>query len=180
MLELNQDSDLQQRLRSDDKSALEFVYKSYKSEFLNFSKHYKLRNDVAVDIYQDAVIALYQNFTSRQLQLENSTVKTYLFGICKHKIYGLLKTNKKQVDNVVDFIDYDEIEVKTNNLNYYQEQLAVLLKSLSDSCKDLLRLYYYRNLTVNEIVEQTNYKDANTVKSHKSRCLKRLKSMVNN
>ena len=121
MLELNQDSDLQQRLRSDDKSALEFVYKSYKSEFLNFSKHYKLRNDEAVDIYQDAVIALYQNFASKQLHLENSTVKTYLFGICKHKIYGLLKTNKKQVDHVVKLISKEEmiLEPITLQLIYY-------------------------------------------------------------
>ena len=75
---------------------------------------------------------------------------------------------------------FAEIETEDLSLNYYQQQLSELLKKLSESCKALLRLYYYRNLSIKEIVEHTNYKDANTVKSHKSRCMKRLKSMVNN
>ncbi|GAB5564716.1 MAG: hypothetical protein Wins2KO_17790 [Winogradskyella sp.] len=175
--EIHED-DLQQRLRADDKSALELVYKSYKSEFLNYSKRFQINTNETLDIYQDAVIAMYQNFTVKKLELKDSSVKTYLFGIGKHKIYNVLKKNNKHLKIVNEVEDFEEIKVDADDLNYYQKQLSELLKNISDSCKELLRLYYYRNLTVSEIVEHTNYKDANTVKSHKSRCMKRLKSMV--
>tara|TARA_Y100001934_G_C12314397_1_gene756647 strand:+ start:595 stop:1140 length:546 start_codon:yes stop_codon:yes gene_type:complete len=174
------EDDLQKRLRADDKSALAFIYKTYKPEFFNYCKRFSIDTDEVLDIYQDAIIAMYQNFTMKHLVLENSTIKTYLFGIGKHKIYNLLKkkNNYESTKNEIDA--FAEIETEDLSLNYYQQQLSELLKKLSESCKALLRLYYYRNLSIKEIVEHTNYKDANTVKSHKSRCMKRLKSMVNN
>ncbi|MEL6925658.1 MAG: hypothetical protein AAFO94_16555 [Bacteroidota bacterium] len=39
-------------------------------------------------------------------------------------------------------------------------------------------MFYYRGLSIAEIVEQTDYKDANTVKAYKSRCLKKLKQLI--
>lgn len=179
MIEHIQEEDLQQRLREDDKSALEYIYKSYKSEFINFSQRYKLNIEDALDIYQDAIIAMYQNFVMQHLELNTSSIKTYLFGIGKYKIFNVLKERSKYLQVVKEQNDYDEIKLEENEFNLYQKQLSNLLSNISESCRDLLKLYYYRNLTINEIVEQTNYKDANTVKSHKSRCMKRLKSLVN-
>lgn len=170
--------DLQKRLRADDKSALEFVYNSYKKEFLNYAKQYNIDGNEALDIFQDAVIALYQKFTSQQVHLTNSTVKTYLFGIGKHKIFDTLKLKKNYLKVEKEFEDYDEIKLENDSPNYYQKQLSSLIENISESCRELLRLYYYRNLTINEIVEQSHYKDANTVKSHKSRCMKRLKALA--
>ena len=178
MAEHIQDNDLQNRLRAEDKSALEFVYKSYKSEFLNFSQRYKVDYDDALDAYQDAVIAMYQNFVMNELELTNSSIKTYLFGIGKHKIYRIVKSKQKQLKIENDIEEFRDIEPKGNDLNYYQVELAKLIGNISESCRELLRLYYYRNLSINEIVERTQYKDTNTVKSHKSRCMKRLKSLV--
>lgn len=178
MVENIQDHDLQSRLRAEDKSALEFVYKSYKSEFLNFSQRYKIDNDDALDAYQDAVIAMYQNFVTNRLELTNSSIKTYLFGIGKHKIYRIAKSKQKELNIENDIEEFEEMDSNEIDLNYYQKELAKLIGNISESCRELLRLYYYRNLSINEIVERTQYKDANTVKSHKSRCMKRLKSLV--
>ena len=178
MIDNVNEHDLQQRLRSDDKSALALVYKSYKSEFLNFSKRYNLDSDQALDIYQDSIIALYQNFTMQQLELSDSSVKTYLFGIGKHKIYKLANTNTRKIPLQIEVESSEHISIEYEAPNFYQKQLSKLIEQMSDSCKELLRFYYYRNLTINEIVERSQYKDANTVKSHKSRCMKRLKSLV--
>ncbi|MGV6830107.1 MAG: RNA polymerase sigma factor [bacterium] len=173
------DIGLQECLRADDRSALAYIYEAHKDEFVNFSKRYELRIEDSLDIYQDAIIAMYQNFVTQQLQLQSSSIKTYLFGIGKHKIYNKLKVDKKYLQVVPKKESYEEVILEESNLTYYQDQLVKLLANMSESCKEILRLYYYRNLTVNEIVTLTNYKDANTVKSHKSRCMKTLKSMVN-
>ena len=57
--------------------------------------------DDLIDIYQDSVIAMYQNFTTKQTRIENSSLKTYLFSIGKHKIYDRLKERKQFVGVVV-------------------------------------------------------------------------------
>jgi len=59
-----------------------------------------------------------------------------------------------------------------------QKALAQRMNEISDSCRSLLKLFYYRGLTIDDIVEQTHYKDSNTVRSQKSRCLKHLKSLL--
>lgn len=173
-------NDLEARLKADDKSALEHVYIMYREEFLNYAKRYPLSDEDVLDVYQDAMVAMHQNFVVRQVTLERSTIKTYLFGIAKNKIFGYLKTKDKQLQIDKDWEDYEEVVGNDEVLSYYQKQLAHRLSQLSESCREILRLYYYRNLSVQEIVAQTKYKDANTVKSHKSRCMKNLKSLTGN
>ena len=63
-------------------------------------------------------------------------------------------------------------------LTQRQEKLRKAFGLLSPSCQVVLRLFYYRGLSLSDIVEQTKYNNTDTVKSHKSRCLKRLAELI--
>ena len=76
MIKANKEIELQSSLRADNKEALEIVYLNYREEFVNFSKHYKVNEEDALDIFQDSIIVLHQKFVSSQLVLETSSVKT--------------------------------------------------------------------------------------------------------
>jgi RNA polymerase sigma-70 factor (ECF subfamily) len=171
------DAELQDLLRSDNKKALETIYVAYKNEFLNYAKKYGLDRSNALDIYQDAIIAMHHNFVSSKLVLTSSSIKTYLFGIGKFKILKKLKEANKQVTVVTEEEAYTEITIEESAPSERSRVLSTHLDAISESCRKVLELFYYRNLTVDEIVQLTEYKDGNTVRSHKSRCLKRLKSM---
>lgn len=173
------DVEIQKRLRQDNKCALETIYKAYKYNFTNYAKTYNISEDDALDIYQDAIIALYQNFVVKQVVLTKSSIKTYLFGIGKNKIFKLLKAKDRPLLKAEAINDGIEIDFDNDKPTELQLLLAKNLKQMSVSCNELLRLFYYRGLTINEIIEQTNYKDSNTVRSHKSRCLKHLKTLFN-
>lgn len=178
MVEEKVDLELQERLRKDDTNALKLIYTQYKPAFLNYAKTYSINEEDALDIYQDATIALYQNFVTKQLELQKSSIKTYLFGIGKNKIYKCLKSKSRLVKhNNLEDDKITEINLNEDSPTALQLQLAKNLKQISGSCNELLRLFYYRGLTIDEIVEQTDYKDSNTVRSHKSRCIKRLKTL---
>ena len=171
------DDQLQQRLRADDKKALEEVYITYKSEFINYSKRYKLETSDILDVYQDAIIAMHQNFVMSQIELKASSIKTYLFGIGKNKLFKKLKDKQRLLRVEMETDGYTEIDFNDTNPSDNQLKLARRLNEISDSCRQVLQLFYYRGLTIEEIVELTHYKDGNTVRSHKSRCLKHLKSL---
>lgn len=177
MVRSDSELQLQSRLRNDDKKALEEVYSLYKLAFLNYAIGFNISKNIALDIYQDSIIALYQNFVTRKLTLEKSSIKTYLFGIGKNKIYKLLKDENKLIRKTIENDAYSEIEINEEHPSEIQIKLSKNLKLISESCQVILKLYYYRNLTIDEIVEQTDYKDSNTVRSHKSRCMKRLKTL---
>lgn len=170
---------LQERLRNEDPTALEEVYSENREAFFNYALKFNLDKDTVLDVYQDATIALYQNFVTKQLVLDTGTLRTYLFAIGKYKMYDILKQRKKVIlkdapEKVTEF----EIVVDSAP-SEEQKKLAINFKTMSPSCQEVLKMYYYQNLTIKEIVNLTHYKDENTVKSHKSRCLKGLKQRIN-
>ncbi|KAB8155032.1 sigma-70 family RNA polymerase sigma factor [Kordia sp. TARA_039_SRF] len=173
-----QQLDVQSRLRNDDKKALEEVYVMYKEAFVNYGLRFNLDREDLIDVYQDSVIAMYQNFVTKKTQLDNSSLKTYLFSIGKHKIYDCLKERKQFVGTVVVEDDYEEVNLEENALTKEQQLLRQYFTHLGESCQHILKLFYYRSLSIKEIVQQTQYKDENTVKSHKSRCLKKLIALI--
>lgn len=170
---------LQEELRNGNRDALKQVYTAYRTDFLKYAYTYKLSEEDALDIYHDTIIAFNKSFYRNKTSLTNSSIKTYLFGIGKNKIYNHFKKSKK-VHLVKEEADegYESISIESKTPTVEQIALSKALDKISKSCRTLLQLFYYRNLDIEEIVKLTDYKDANTVSSHKSRCMKKLKELV--
>ena len=177
---MNKDASLQERLRQDDKKALEIVYLNNRSYIIKYFRSYKAILPQLEDIYQDSIIDLYQNFVTKQLVLEKSNIRSYLLAIVKYKIADLIKDQKLKY-TLTSSSEYEtEYEIIDNeSIHRQQELLAKHYQFLGKKCQQLLTLFYYRGLTIKEIKEKANYKDENTVKSSKSRCLKQLKALIN-
>ncbi len=169
---------LQEKLRNGDEQAFEWLYNEYKEGFLSFGKNYAFDQDELLDIYQDAVIALFQNFVQKQLILEQSTVKTYLFGIGKNLLNKAAQKKGKLVRMEGQVLSTEAIETEDIDTSTRSRQLAEAFRQLGAKCKEVLELFYYRGYSIKEIVEATDYKDENTVKSHKSRCMKGLREKI--
>ncbi|MEO1517343.1 MAG: RNA polymerase sigma factor [Bacteroidota bacterium] len=175
---MNEDKQLEQRLRQDDKQALETVYLKYKDAFIAYVRKHQLGTSDALDLYQDAIIAMHQQFVSKQVVLQRSNLKTYLFGIGKNLLLKQLEDKKRPRPASMPPEREEPLPLDESPLTEEQRLLLKHFGSLSKSCQDMLKLFYYRGLSIKEIVALTNYKDENTVKSHKSRCLKRLTEFI--
>lgn len=170
-------------LKKDDKSVLKSIYLEHKSTFLGFAKTYNINSEDALDIYQDAIIALRENALKGHLDILKSELKTYLFSIGKYMFYKRLKENKKMdlVYSMEETNDFEELKTTDidYNFNTRQRQLQKAFKSLGPQCQALLNLFYMRGFTLDEIVEELNYNNKDVAKSQKSRCLKSLKKLIN-
>lgn len=58
-------------------------------------------------------------------------------------------------------------------------QVMKVVSELGDTCKKILLLFYYENLSMKEILEQTDYDSEQVVRNKKYKCLKQLEQMVN-
>ncbi|MFS4466482.1 RNA polymerase sigma factor [Maribacter sp. 2210JD10-5] len=171
-------------LQSNDRLKIKALYNSYRSEFLGFGKSYNLNQDDLADVYQESFLALRKRAMQGKLDSVESTMKTYLFGIGKFKIYDALNKRKQEVPYepqlhaVKDEIA--EIEIETEpQLTEKQSLLRKYIKELGEKCRQVLTMFYYRGLNIKEITEQGGYCNENTVKAQKSRCLKTLRQLCN-
>lgn len=177
---MNKDLQLIALIKNGDKKTLDGVYLRYKNEFLLFSRRFSLPEEDIKDIYQDSVVALYENICNGKLDQLEGTLKTYLFAIGKYKIYNKTAHNNKVAHTEeLEWEPSEEMEmiaVEVNNERQMKLQLAY--RQLGKKCKEVLGLFYYEGLKLDEIKSRLNYTSKDVLKSQKSRCLKQLKKLV--
>jgi len=54
-----------------------------------------------------------------------------------------------------------------------------LVAALGKTCRTILLLFYYENLSMREILEATEYENEQMVRNKKYKCLKQLEQMLN-
>ena len=184
-MDISSDKKILIELKKGSEKAFKKVYEENRLKFLNFARKYKLSDDENIDIYQDAYIVFYENFTSDKISDLKSSVSTYLFSIGKYMILNKLRTNKKNVnsDLIMERVKdnnelFDESIAHNEPLTHEQELLKKYFDELGEKCKKVLTLFYYRGFSIQEIMEAEGYNSENVVKSQKSRCLKTLKEFI--
>ncbi len=170
--EITDIDELKRAFRSNAEKAIDAVYKNYRRAFINFAKSYNLPDDEMIDVFQESVIALYQNLQRNRVEERQSSVKTYLFSIGKYKLINAAKKLQRKMEQ-------NEMETIVNNETGKMDlNLQLSLQQLGDSCREILTLYYYRQYSIDAIMHRLSFKNENTVKAAKSRCLKKLKEII--
>ncbi|NER18693.1 RNA polymerase sigma factor [Spongiivirga citrea] len=177
--------DLFSALKNGSELAFKKVYEDNREKFILYAKRYELTDDEVIDIYQDAYIVFHENIVSGKIKQFTSTISTYLFSIGKFMIMDKMRKNNKtirseKVMNVVkEEVDINDFEIDATAPTERQLLLKKFFSALGEQCQKILTLFYYRGLTIDEIMEVGNYASKNVVKSQKSRCLKSLKDKIN-
>jgi RNA polymerase sigma factor (sigma-70 family) len=171
-------------IKNGNETVLIELYKLYRNEFLNWSFfHYKINKEDGKDIFQDTIIAFYNNVKSGTLIHLTSDVKTYLFGIGKFKIINFIKKQQRSVT----FSDFDLLMVNepiTNEMidkeenEFIKDTVKKYLNEQCEDCKKVLELYYFKDLDMKTIAEEMGYKNADVAKKKKYECFKKLAEMV--
>lgn len=178
---MKKESRLIEQIRSGDNDALEQLYIKCRAEFLAYSARFAVNAEDAVDIYQDSVVVLYENIRSGKLAVLTSSLKTYLFAVGKYKILNSLKMKSVMTTNTDTDLDSflpaevpDDPHLEETNILKMQEAF----RSLGIKCQDVIRLFYYENLSIGEIKERLGYASKDVVKSQKSRCIRQIKEIL--
>lgn len=165
----------------DSEKSLEKIYSDYRNEFMLWAiRNHECSMDEAKDVFQQSVIIFYENIKSGKLTQLTTKVKTYLFSIGKNKILELIRAKNKQQGQYYDQVymdnDYlyheadEEYEVKLMNVE------NCLIK-MGHPCKRILEQYYYHRKSMMEISEIMDYKNSDTVKNLKYKCLQKLRQI---
>jgi len=179
----DQAGDFVKRLKENPNDTLVELYRNYRKEFLSWSfKRFNISESDALDVFQDAVIAFYRNVMDGKLADLNSSSKTYLFSIGKNLVLRKYRKEKREVhfENNLDGIEDDHV-IEFRELfhgNAIENRVAEIVKAMRDPCKSILRYFYFRGFTMDEIAETMKYKNADTVKAQKLRCIKDIQNLM--
>ncbi len=182
-LEQNKDQWIE-RIKAGDSKALHLLYRIYRKEFIKWiCQKTACDEELALDIFQESVLALYKNAKMGRLNELRGSIKTYLFAIGR-KLFLLQNRNNrvKTANFEVDKGLLEQLKITpqhAKSLTDRQEMVVELIPRLRMLCQDLLYLFYYEGLSMKEIVEKQNYKTVNVAKVMKARCMKSLRKMVN-
>jgi RNA polymerase sigma factor (sigma-70 family) len=169
---------LLQGLARQDKTAIETIYKDNFNLILALVLNNNGSADDAKDIFQEAMIVLYQKAQSGTFEL-NCQLKTFIYSVCRRLwLKRLMHQNRYSLyENHDGFVVVDE-EVED------QEQKAaefVLMEkamhTLGEPCKSLLEAFYMQKKGMQEIASSFGYTNADNAKTQKYKCLMRLKKL---
>lgn len=171
------DNDVIKQIKLGKDEALVRIYILYRDEFIIWSTQKNaITKDYAKDIFQDSIIDLQENILTGKLEKLSSSLKTYLFQIGKFKIINFLQREKRitylQDTKFINKETKDYVEAEENE--HKLDDIARAISKLPEDCQRLLDLYYFKEYDMASIARELNYKNADTAKSKKLICMKKL------
>ncbi len=177
------DADLLGLIRTDNPKGLSFLYETHRSEFIHWiMKFSHCDRDDAQEFYQASILIVYDNIRQGKLETLNSSLKTYLFGIGKNLAWNRYRQEvRKQKAGAEFYLQLhiqDESQEDALSTEMDIEMVRKCFQQLGDPCHTLLDLHYYHRRSMDEIALQLNYKNTDSAKNQKYKCMERLRKMV--
>lgn len=172
---------IQSNVRLND--AIAFIYKEH-FDYLSALIVYNNGNiDDAKDIVQEVIVSFIEIIRNNKFRGESS-IKTFLHVMTRNTWLNELKKRgrSEKRDKVFEQVRLQDDSVITESIENREakQQLLNVFETLGTSCKKILTLFYYENLSMKEIVDQTNYDNEQVVRNKKHKCLKELTVLVKN
>ena len=173
------DSEVILGILNNSESVLKRLYLAYFPMILQFIINNNGSTDDAKDVYQEAIIVLYNKVKTGDFEL-SSKLKTYIYSICRRLWLKRLSQLNKYGGDIKDFQDYlsvdDETE-KNNERDIQFNKMGAAMQLLGEPCKAIIEDYYINNKSMQEICESFGYTNADNAKTQKYKCLQRLKKL---
>ena len=166
-------------LAEGDKRTIEIIYKDHYNMIQSLIINNNGSADDAKDIFQEALIVLYEKVRSGSFEL-NCQLKTYLYSVSKRLWLKRLSVNTRFVSAAEDleptFPVDDEVEAHEKRDAEF-DMMEKAIASLGEPCKSLLEAYYLNKQNMQVIAEAFGYTNADNAKNQKYKCLVRLKKI---
>ena len=166
-------------LAASDKKAVEAIYQDNYNMVQSLIINNNGSSDDAKDIFQEAMIVLYEKVRSGSFEL-NCQIKTYLYSVCRRlwlkRLQQLNRYSAPLDDNEAIVPVEDEIEGHEQR-NAEFEMMEKAINSLGEPCKSLLEAYYLQKQNMQVIAANFGYTNSDNAKNQKYKCLMRLKKI---
>jgi RNA polymerase sigma factor (sigma-70 family) len=166
-------------LAQNDRKAIEAIYSNHYSMVQSLIVNNSGTSDDARDIFQEALIVLYEKSRSGSFELR-AQLKTYIYAVCRRLWLKRLQLNQKfsgDLANAGETISTEEDVERYEHRSCDFDLMERAIQNLGEPCKALLESYYLQKKNMSEIAREFGYTNADNAKNQKYKCLMRLKKI---
>lgn len=178
-------------LEEDQRAFSQFYVQKEKDFKGAISKHFRILNpEFLADVYQDAIIRMWENIKKRKLTAQNltTTLSGYLYRIGENVALEALRKEKETTVDMSDETDDDGIPFRAidqeaaRSIEEYEEDARMKMiretvYGMGKPCAPLLLNFYWDKKSWTVIALELGYKDANSAKTQKNKCMNKLKAL---
>ena len=161
--------------------AIRYIYRQYSQATSSFIMQHGGSEQDADDIFQETVVAFIEVVQKGKYRMEAS-VKTFLNSIARNYWFNEIKKRDRSGLRDKQFEqsrDKNEADVSHHISEMERKrQLRDLVDQLGDSCRKVLLLFYYENLSMKEMVDHLPYDNEQVVRNKKYKCLQALTGLI--
>ncbi len=142
-----------------------------------------LTNEDKEELVNDAVFITLKKIGDGQFILNDADPATYAIAVAKNLVGNRLQKRRMDtspIETLTNLPASDLDPEKYLQRKEREELLGRLLDQLEDTCRQLIRLRYYEEMSDDEAIAQkrTPYSNVDSLKVQRSKCLKKLAEMV--
>ena len=173
-----------EKLRNDPRH-FEVVYKNYRDNTFRWLSKYHKNFEEIQDVYQDAVIVLYENSRRPDFQL-TASIQTYLNSICRNQLLTKHRNNSKM--HLVEISEYDSKITDWFNYNEYaedkEERLSLLERAFeqfrikNEKCYQILKMQYFDKFKMSRIAELVGLSTSRSAITQANKCRGKLYDLI--
>ncbi len=141
------DSEIVFGILNNSESAIKRLYVAYFPMVLQLIINNNGTADDAKDIYQEAIIVLYNKIKKGDFEL-NSKLKTFIYSVCRRLWLKRLSQMNRYGGDVHDFQEYLPVEEDVEDQNERDIQFTKMqsaLQLLGEPCKTIIEDFYINN-----------------------------------
>lgn len=166
---------------------MEELYARYRSDFFRWAgKRFDAPRQDFEDAWQEAVVAFYSQVVSGRLVALQYDMRCWLFAVAfRSLLNGKRKMKRILWKDSADLIARsDAILIAPHPMDVQpeghgtREMLQVAMRAMSSQCREMLEQRYFCEKSIGEIQVEWQHSSANTTSVILSRCLKRLKELI--
>jgi len=175
----NNESLILKGLASSDKKTVEAIYRDNYNMIQNLVINNNGSADDAKDIFQEAMIVLYEKARSGTFEL-NCQIKTFIYSVSRRLwLKRLQQQNRFSApgDSMEAVVPVEEELNQHEQRNAEFEMMENAINHLGEPCKSLIEAYYLQKQNMQEIANRFGYTNADNAKNQKYKCLMRLKKI---
>ena len=179
MTTIEQEKSLLEGLAREDKESIERIYREHYKMVQSLVMNNNGSQDDAADIFQEAMIVLYQKAVNGGFEL-HCQLKTFIYSVCRRlwlkklqQMQRYLPANTEIEETVAVKEDLEQHEKSNQDFQLMEMAMA----KIGEPCKSLLDAYYLQKKSMQVIAADFGYTNADNAKTQKYKCLVRLKKL---
>ena len=176
---LSSDARILDLIKKGDEEALVTLYEVNRRPITSFVVRNSGTSQDAEDMLQEALVVLWDRVRSGKYK-HTAQLNTFIFGIVKNMWLRQLARLRREIPSEIDPDSPANGASALETLIDDERTILVrdALDKLGEPCRKILLLFYWEELSMEQIAERLGFANAETAKSKKYQCKKSLEKLL--